>query len=458
MSRFSSDAKLGEMSMEQEARAKREREGGSGGGGAIKDLLDWNNLTYTMPITNSVTVARNLKRFQSDYQTYTNGQTIVFTIQTGAQFVNWRDSYIKLNLSIDQKDDNAFWFGCGGSVMSLFRDIIVTSRGGTELQRIERFDIWRAFKDKYSRSEEWFRTTGAQVGYARQDLQGTNSINSDNHRLGHIHDQYSLHGGGPHSFDFIIPVSFLGGLFDSDQLMPSMMSSGLRIEIRLNKIENVVQGYTTADGQVSTAADTVIKAVQYKTEIVCDTHLLNDAATRQLNQTSAQNGLEFVYTGVFHQEETDGKTSNIQVSKAVSRALSSFAVKTQVGGDSNATIREASNIFSAPSKYQWRLGSQYYPFQTLENQDEMVQNILYAEDVSRSQPSIMRRHIKELYLGPVATFERSNLLRYSGVPINNSRTLSLDAEWANATDAPVHVFMEHVKLSKSFLNNIVVSI
>ena len=236
------------------------------------------------------------------------------------------------------------------------------------------------------------------------------------------------------------------------------MSSGLRIEIRLNKIENVVQGYTPGNGQVSVAADNAIKAVNYKTEIVCDTHLLNDAATRQLNQTSAQNGLEFVYTGVFHQEETDGKTSNIQVSKAVSRALSSFAVKTQVGANSTATVREASNILSAPKKYQWRLGSQYYPFQTLENQDEMVQNILYAEDVSRSQPSLMRRHIKELYLGPVATFERSNLLRYSGVPINNSRTLSLDAEWADNTDAPVHVFMEHVKLSKSFLNNIVVSI
>jgi hypothetical protein len=451
-SRISGDAKLGEMSMEQEARSKRNRDVSGNSDGAIGDLLDWNNLTYTMPITNSVTVSRNLKRFQADLAAYTDGQTIVFTVQTGAQFVNWRESYLKVDFSVTSDTDNStlsHFFGSGGSYLSLFRDIIVTSRGGTELQRIERFDVWRSYKDKQIRSVDWFEGSGRDVGYvAQRPLDGVPPLQiSFKNNTQRKAQRNVIAGSAPNVTTvrtFIIPMSMLGGIFDSDQLMPSMMSSGMRIEIRLNKALSVLQSYTTATGLLAPLTGAL--TITHKPVLVCDTHLLNDAATRQLNQTSAQNGLEFVYMGVYSQQESNKKQTNIQVSKAVGAGLATDEAEREY-------ITE-----SEPSSYQWRLGSQYYPFQPIENITEMVHNTFYANDLTGASSQIFTDVYSINYCGPSATFERSNLLRYSGVPINNSRTLSLDTTWVSDTEATVYVFLEHVKLSKAFLNNIVVSI
>ena len=67
----------------------------------------------------------------------------------------------------------------------------------------------------------------------------------------------------------------------------------------------------------------------------------------------------------------------------------------------------------------------------------------------------------------IATFERSNTLRYSGVPINNSRTLALQMRYKEGLEgtaatmpdgAQLHVWLDYLTLAKAFLNNVVVSV
>lgn len=479
---------------------------------SMDDLLNWNNLTYTMPVTNSVVTTRNLKAYRADQNSYdiSSGQQILVTMQSGQQFVDWSNSFLEFDLELkglgSAKSESStasilgfFWAppiqgstlntattyeltGHGGSVLNLIERIVVTSRSGVELQRIEDFNKLHALHTTIKKSKLWKKTVGRSIQlppyhYTSRQVNDTDKAHTLNTRNGEI-------TVGAKSVHYSIPMECFMGLFDTKQLCPSMIASGLRIEFYLTGVEQaltVVEKAATsglicppggAISDIPATAEFKIKNLQ----ILTDTVTLNDAAMKQLNMTSAQNGLEYVYNGHFTQRYIANTSSvEIQCSKAVSRALFASAVHYlepkawirfhMVGRPGNAVTWE---------KHQWRLGSQYFPHQPIETKSrddysKLFYNVLYATDTLNKNMQIdyqFQRDVLDISapLPVVATFERSNLLRFSGVPINNSRTLSLSADITAtssgaATDkGTILLFLEYVMLSKAFLNNIVVSV
>lgn len=512
---------------------------------SMSELLNWNNLTYTMPVTNSVVTARNLKDYPADQNEYKvdGSRQILITMQSGQQYIDWSNSFLEFTLEIsgltapkllpqDQGADvpafsgGFFWAppifkttetgtdkftveyeltGHGGSVLNLFDRIVLTSRSGVELQRIDNFNKLHALETTMKKSSNWKKTIGRAIQtpplpYATIKYDKTNTT----------HVSLDTQGITPEDTKtfYSIPMSNLMGLFDTKQLCPAMIASGLRIEIYLTDLASAltssVPGYSAdaqgiKEAEIDSAAvlgGTSIGApgvIEYSDEslqnihaanfgsvtakitnmkIAADTITLNDAATKQLNMTSAANGLEYVYNGCFTQRKklnSDEKV-NIQCAKAVSRALTARAVayETPVQWSTFNTVGRRQNQEYWKS-HQWRLGSQYYPHQKVvtypwfQNYQKLYNMIMYASDTLNKNMLIdydYQRDVLEVAapLPVVATLERSSLLRFSGVPINNSRTLSLEADLSYQFTGEILLFLDYVMLSKAFLNNIVVSV
>ena len=124
----------------------------------------------------------------------------------------------------------------------------------------------------------------------------------------------------PTQTEWIIPMCKIAGCFDSKKLMPNWLSSGLRIELRL---ETPATAFAGADGVTSY---TIVDP-----KVACDTFHLNDAAMKKLNEISARNGLEYVFqaTHAVSDNFTTSQTT-VDVNKAVSRALGCMAVSRQI--------------------------------------------------------------------------------------------------------------------------------
>lgn len=468
----------------------------------IQDLISWNNLVYTMPVTNSVVASRNQKCYRASNPVYTvndnsTSSNIIFTIQSGNQFIDWKKSTLNFTLaptySWNPKQGHKFSgtilnYG-SGSVCNLFRGIIVQSRSGTELLRIDEFGRYRALYDRMTRDRDWFDSVGDSIDYC-QPLRGESmnasyvpEINPPRVTAPFYTDPLdqkqadALVGDGtvaqlveyaPRSY--AIPMYLFGGLFESDQLCPSMLASGLRIELILEAPNIAFMG----SNEVAFDRYHIHSYKIEEASICCDTHLLNDAASRQLTETSANNGLEVTYTQIFHQKASSqlGDTELI-LSRAVSRALHAFGgkfVNRAYTAEKNKLLATDFYIlYEIPVKQQWRLGSQYYPHQSMKHLADQYMNILYSTEQmsNKKAPCFSRWQYHELHPAIMATFERSSLLNYSGMAVNNSRTLSTSVTWSNSVNTDVvaphmtyelSVWLVHVSVAKAFLNNIIVSI
>lgn len=527
---ITSDSKLTSMAM-----SYKDSQDGAEGASEIQELLDWNNLVYTMPVTNSVVSARNLKTFRSDQLTYTPGNMMEFRLQTGSQYVDFKNSWIRLEMEIKNTDGTPANANYGidwgsGSAFNLIRDMVVSSRSGTELQRIEDFNIYRAFSDTMKKPHDWFQTVGASIGYkprlwdshtstyteynlfdypefkvglkvtaAGNDITFSADTGQIPPYLPFIETDFirfdgvdynvtevksatvltlgeayvgdpnpttisflrttetpagpivpSLYGGEKRTVSFALPMSMLEGVFAADQLCPSYLSAGMRIELRLESdIAKCFSAFNT-----NPLTYTINKA-----EIVLDTFLLNDASMIELKKVSASNGLEYVYKSIFRQKDSlgDGIVVEKTITKSVSRALTAWAIRK----NATAVLNTDHYITTATlGTQQWRLGSQYYPHQKIDNSLDNYMNALYIFDTLYKPGSITLKQFADKYSYLAASFERSNLLRYSGAPINNSRVLSLSADYTaipNNGASDLFMFLEYVTVAKVFLNNVVVT-
>ena len=549
---------------------------------SVQELLNWNNLTYTMPITNSVVSARNVKTYPADQASYQCGTPWIIYVQTGSQYVDWTKSFLQFKIKGTLKNYNvrghskahcALTTGVG-SICNFIDSIIVTTRSGAEVHRIEKFNAWRILQDYMKEDDQWFKTEGHLMGYS-EHIGERDNIGNYFHRFDGAADDYAVgtDAGDENAIvykehtipevNFIIPMYKLGGLFESKQLCPAVLASGLRIEIRtvqnpanaitVKNFEDFVEFKDVSQVHYAMWKDATLDMEFTDLKLNCDTYLLNDSAMRELNQTSAQYGLEYVYNSHFHQTLSANAQTNMVCSKAVSRALSAMAIVMKpptadlrnddfdwsapvfdssiYGAPTIATINSSGRVSAYATntsahgywhnnipfattgydssgatltyatgnyrtddtpqsavqvggtldQYQWRLGSQYFPHTASQGAKNHYWQMLYSCRHLGSKSRTLykdQRFYKDRFPLIVATFERSNTLRYSGVPINNSRTLALQAVYTHGighwdatektyindtgVDLPsgsqMHMWLEYLTLAKAFLNNVVVSV
>lgn len=370
-------------------------------------LLSLNDLTYLLEP--DLSVATNVTHKNHFFQgtEYTQNQRAVCIINSGADYIDTRSSYLKFKAELTVPGANAdggarLYFGQQGSAINLIKNITVTSRSGDELCRITDVNRLQNMLSAYRYDTEWVDTVGQSMGYGGFLSTRDTAISG-------------LATG--HQETFCIPLYCLTDFFGYGRLMPSMIMSGLRIEIEFEDVAQAgivtchkVVDPTTTDGRFGAARSTTQTAAQtIETGVgpegdaskvsgfkILDPVLalksvqLTDATQRALNELSATNGLELVYTDFERTETVYPAATNkahVEIRKACSRALSALARVRQdkshlIAGDGSSVLSLsykdshvdsfASEPESSITEYQWQLGSLYFPQQPIKGSTEEV--------------------------------------------------------------------------------------
>jgi hypothetical protein len=480
-----------------------------GGGKKTSGLITINDLNYALEPDLSVAVNKTHKRHFFQSNEYSNNQRAICILNSGADYIDTRRSYLALDLEVNItpdpllvevfEDNNAtpqvksdFYntfkalLGKHGSSMNIIDNITISTRSGDELCRLNNFALMQnmLIPSKYGR--DFLHTNGGLINYGGQFDTQVNGISSRPTKV-------------------IIPMHMISPLFGYGRLMPAMLMSGLRIEIGwaqpstafiLHSLQGII-GVDTTNGQtypcnLNEVNDTVApgRLTQFDSFTVKNAYFnlcsiqLSDSIQRALNEQSAVNGLEIVYSDY---ERTQQAMSNLEsnihleVRKSCSRALKAFA-RVQLKDKRRPASRSDSyraEVGFPFTEYQWQLGSLYFPQQpvkSLMNNDsnldmakEAYLFMLEAHDkynmnpdagtflpfdrfvipceqgtlqsitsgtnngeqaLTSNTPSIQA--VVGSYLLDQHTIcvnlERSSLFNLAGVPVNNSRVLALHAK------------------------------
>jgi hypothetical protein len=436
---------------------------------ATKTLIEANNLDYTVPPSLSVAVQRRHIRNEAQSITYSDGRTCNIVLNSGDDYCMGKSSY--LSITVQSQGGTNVGFG-SGSVLNLFKTMKLYHSSGVEIERLENVNLYRRFVHKYTKSEEWFCTVGSMMGYTQNDanIYGTDL------------------GSGPHTF--VIPLSELSGFFNTGKLIPSFLLSGMRVSIDLAAASEALVGRAllTANDALSIPTSYTVSDVA----IVLDATTIADVVQDKLNQTSSssKNGTEFHWKCYSHSPKTISQASlHISAEKAVSRASRAFCIVRRTAnvnkGNLDAMVPEQLDMKS----YQFRLGSMFFPNKTLTNSVEFYHNAIFAFDnfSTDNQTCVPFKDFKgfddvkhvDATAGNLATAVGSNVAivlpsdvlykaqgqsesaavvalersegSLSGLPVSGSRSLTLDATFANSAARTIDMFLEYTKVSSSFL-------
>lgn len=405
--------------------------------GSIESLLGWNDLTYNVPKTNSLVSVRNIKEYFAQQQAYSSGTgtDIVFNLQSGSQYINCMNSALEFELTVTTSA--ATWnFGIG-SAFNLFREVNVSTRSGTEVDRFQECNLYRIHADNLLHEPEWFDQAGKLMGY-KGNVTTLNRVTAT-------------------PYKFIIPLYKLAPIFSTEKLMPSHLATGMRIEIQLDRAVNAL---------VTSVADAGVSFTIKDPKLLIDSHQLVDKASRSLQNTSAKNGLEYSYPAVYTETDTTSSNKiNMEINKSVGRALKVFAVSRETTAINVSNFDSfASEVFSKGEdgeikRAQYRLGSQYFPHREIVGYEEAYFHALYSVGkYGHGASTTTLSDFEDGGLGSIhATLESHNLLKWSGSSINNSRSLTFTGEWNGiVADRQVDVFLTYLTVSRSYLNNTIV--
>jgi hypothetical protein len=414
-------------------------EGGSGQvsqgqpDGLADSLIRVNGLSYRMPSNMSVVVSRNMKRSFANLDSYKSGGKIIVTWNSGSEYVNGMNSYLTFDAVVVGNAGATASFE-SGSAINFIESVTVNSIQGTEVDRTEGVGIYRRDMDRYTYSQDYINNIGSVMGYKTTESGITNINNTvtlDKQR-------------------YCIPLSKICGLCNTSVLLPSMLSGGLRFEIKLASFGAALKVGATVP------TDYQLTGVSMQ----LDSFQLADSIQKRLMQESAASGLEFFYeTWDRTRHNISNNKANVTVRKAVSRALSAHA-KTRLTDDSNdATKDSVASETNKVSKMSWRLGSLNFPNAPLEEKVEQYYYAQYAfgklEHPHKSNSISLTDFIGDEGIVAV-TLERSSVLSLSGLPVNNSRTLQLEVDYATSETRDIDVFLNYLQLARVFPNNVLV--
>jgi len=392
----------------------------SGSGSRRQGMLAVNDLTYLLEPDLSVAVGVTHKNHFFQSTDYTSSQRAVCILNSGADYIDTRDSYLQFDLTTAAKGKG--YFGAQGSVLNIIKTITVSTRSGDEISRIVDCNRLNNMINSYRYDNQWMSTVGQSIAA------GSSHISPDPLAS-------ATYVAKPTTY--CIPLYLLSDFFGYGRLLPSMIMSGLRIEIEFESSDHVfihsanVQTTTldprygaarllsdASDGvQLTTGAANLGEYQVLRPQFVLKSVQLTDATQRALNEMSATNGLEIVYTD-FERTETqfDGAgNKHVEVRKACSRALQAYArirvsdpmelgknyehmLQTTglYGPEVGAVVSDhhctsgytakhfdsfASEPLSQVSSYQWQLGSLYFPQQPVKGEIGEVATAGYCQSL-----------------------------------------------------------------------------
>ena len=395
-------------------------------------MLKANGLLYRLPQPLSNTVNRTFKREYAQRQAYSDGNTIVFDINTGSAYVDPCSCMLTFDFDfVPTGDTTQVTFGTG-SAANLISEIRILSKNGCEVDRTQEANVLAKIRQDYLYSVEGKKML-QMAGLGQTYTTGV-------------------------SQKIVIPMSFLSGFFRptvSGTKIPAGLMSGLRIEIITANAERAL----TRAGGTSTATTYTIG----NPHMLMMTHDLNDTTQATLMKESAETGLEYVFPSYFNTKVTNTQgTINEQVKKAVSKCSCVVSTTYDVDGGVNDVTSLVYDGFksiggSALTSFQYRVGSNYYPQQTITDNVEAwyVSESAFSKtrDLEKlpSDVSLADYNTNGKYIvaHPLETDERLNL---SGIPLNNSNVLELRLTQNLTTNREHHIFIQYEAVVRTFIN------
>ena len=435
---------------------------------ARSGLVSLNQLSYQLQPDLSVAVSRKHTTSFAQQREYTENQKALIILNTGSSYVDPQNTFLKLTVTRTGGTNPGYWGW--GSAGNLFRRLVISTRDGSEIERLDQCHKLNAVLDRYTKSKHWMDTVGSMAGYSsrpdkKQQEPDAISPADQEFVIGYnTSDSWDkLSETKDDSRTYIIPMACVSSLFRSTStLLPSVLMSGLRIELELE-----------TSGFAIRSTDYVYKVSDI--EVHTDAYQLTDSITRVLNEHAALQGLEIpIITYAHVSDVVSAGQNNYEVRKAVSRALSvitKFGPKTGVGEAKDSMRSSPWRLTS----FQTRCGSLYFPNNPISGatSDETVAQAYHTtlqafgkHRAPSSEPAVTLEEFRNKFGVITTSLERSSMLNLTGIPINSSRiaenrvTYTADgAAPANAREilaanTQVDTWISFVRLVRVFLNSV----
>ena len=417
--------------------------------GLTESLLQVNQLSYKLPPQISIASKCTHVINYSQQASYNGGETIIFDSQTGSQFVDPANSYLRL---VVKPNDNVHGFG-SGSVNNIFSRVVVRTQTGAELSRCEDYNLLNKFMERYNNSTAWFDSVGVAQGF---DKEATSAgvYSSAIPTTGRL---------------YVVPVQCLMACMNpiGAKLVPPNIMSGLRIELSL-------AGANDAFSSVNQGAPlTLASYIVERPEMHWKVFELADQFQRKIQEMAAQ-GLNYLYKETFHTiVSTTTSDINFDIKKAASKALTCRIITRDptllaTAGRDNF----AAKVFNYET-LQANIGSDYWPNQklqvtstpTLNNINEAYYYTLYAADKLEgwAPPSVdpveflgVADYTK--YNNGMICFNlnKSNVSELAGYTTSNSRALLVNLKQHSADAVRIDAYLTYLRLAKVMTSNVVV--
>jgi hypothetical protein len=310
-------------------------------------------------------------------------------------------------------------------------------------------NLYRTKYDHISESTSWFSSIGEPLmGYNNGILFSYNDASPDQDDVQYIE----------------IPLGKVHGLFSPQGgcLMPSVMASGLRVEIDLES-GGTVFSKIDEPGIDSHFVDYEIQDVYFDLDSVA----LMDSAQASLNTTASTQSLEYLYEDVFTSQNSQPSNStqvNIDINKSVALADSVISCVQNQQDIGNGVADSFGTVYREGS-WWYMLGSNQYPLQKVDNRKSGYHQALVTFDkfvhpdndsALRYLPTLAYPNTFSNKYGVYAqSLERDTSLALSASPVNASRSLRFELTYDTAPNLPTlfTVFLTYLTSSRSTLLN-----
>ena len=417
------------------------------------DLLI-NNLIYEMPKSLSLATGRVYVNQYPQRQTYNvdRSETLVFNWNTGNSFIDCDNSFLKFKMRAVAPNAVAGpTFGVYGSALNIFKEVRIKSRSGVELSRTENSNLYNNFRLQWTKTDNWINT----VGTAFYLNSTTSCFNAANTLITEV----------------CIPLSELSSFFrplKKGQLLPPQLASNMQIELNC---ESLATAFKDAAGYFGAASSVQLTDIS----MLLDTVNMSDDTSKILNLESSQSGLEYTYSRIFSYNSVfpaGSNNINVQIQKACSQSTHAVTI---IRNATNTTLSTVDSLISEPWKtkaWQYRLGSSYYPHQTLIDTQTSAINGCQSYMLALSAYDKLKAPFQEASvtlnefsnsLGVAAvSLERNQSLAVSGLPVNNSRVLEVIIERDGSGDSTnkvmVDCFLSYICVAKAYIDNVSVAV
>lgn len=393
----------------------------------VQELREINHLVYLRPSNGALIDKRTMKSYNFTNASYSPGQNMQCIINSGGDFVWGPSSYLRLE--VDRATVSA-----GDTALNFIKSVRLTHRSGEVLEYIQDYNVLAKVMRKFMVSAEDSAKIDQLTDVSQAD---TNQV-------------------------ICVPMWLLCGVFASQEaFIPGGFLAGAKLELEL---ESSAIALAAAGATYSNVRPT----------IVLDSAQVYDSVQKQLLEEQADvagSGLQFTYSTYFSTSNTFAGTSlNFDVQQSASITQCVFAVL-RSSADAVADGVDSFNFLADSERYQFRLGSQYFPQQPINSTDkEQAEPYLQSLITFDAAP--------HQYMGSAAnaggvnatldsftnsgdavystTLEKSACgLSLTGEPTNNSRILNVEMTKANLSHK-VNVYLKYLRVANVMGSNLIV--